>query len=225
MNELSSQILKFRRAAGLTQEQLAEKLGVTPQSVSNWERRGAPDISMLPIIAGFFGVTIDELMGMNAENREQRKNSFWTQYYMIESKDERLNLLIEEYRRSPHDCRVMVKLMESIAWDKPENKLFVEELCNKILTESSDPIVRERALAYMCHISPPESRKKWLDQLTPAQARQYIAEEQFAPGSMLPKVEAAVKFAESKPGCTALITLLEKARDGIQGHTGTVIRQ
>ena len=65
--------------------------------------------------------------------------------------------------------------------------------------------------------------QKWLDELTPDQARQYIAEGQFAPGSMLPKVEAAVKFAESAPGRSALITLLEKARDGLQGRTGTRI--
>ena len=47
---------------------------------------------------------------------------------------------------------------------------------------------------------------------------------QFAPGSMLPKVEAAVKFAESKTGRQALITLLEKARDGIAGKTGTIVQ-
>ena len=64
-----------------------------------------------------------------------------------------------------------------------------------------------------------------LSELTPALARQYIAEGQFAPGSMLPKVEAAVKFAESKPGRKALITLLEKAKEGIAGKTGTVIHQ
>ena len=62
-----------------------------------------------------------------------------------------------------------------------------------------------------------------LDELTPDEARKYIAENQFAPGSMLPKIEAAVKFAESKPGRTALITLLEKAKDGINGLTGTRI--
>ena len=70
-----------------------------------------------------------------------------------------------------------------------------------------------------------KENEKWLSDLTPAQARQYIAEGQFAPGSMLPKVEAAMKFAESKPGRTALITLLEKARDGIAGKTGTSIHQ
>ena len=59
--------------------------------------------------------------------------------------------------------------------------------------------------------------------LTPKKLEQFIKEGHFAPGSMLPKVQAAVKFAESKPGRTALITLLEKAKDGIQGKTGTHI--
>ena len=67
--------------------------------------------------------------------------------------------------------------------------------------------------------------QRGLDVLTPAEAREYIAQGQFAPGSMLPKVEAAVRFAESKPGRTALITLLEKAKDGIEGRTGTRISQ
>ncbi len=67
--------------------------------------------------------------------------------------------------------------------------------------------------------------QKGLDDLTPAQAKVYMDENQFAKGSMLPKVQAAAKFAESKPGRTALITLLEKAKDGIAGKTGTRIHQ
>ena len=65
--------------------------------------------------------------------------------------------------------------------------------------------------------------QKWLDTISSAEAAQYCAEGHFAPGSMLPKVQAAMRFAESKPGRRALITLLEKARDGIDGKTGTVI--
>ena len=65
--------------------------------------------------------------------------------------------------------------------------------------------------------------QRWLDSLTPAEARRYMDEGQFAPGSMLPKVQAAVKFAESRPGRRALITLLEKAKAGIAGETGTTI--
>lgn len=67
--------------------------------------------------------------------------------------------------------------------------------------------------------------EKWLDDLSVTEAYQYVDEGHFAPGSMLPKVQAAVMFAESKPGRTALITLLEKAKDGILGNTGTRIHQ
>jgi carbamate kinase len=66
--------------------------------------------------------------------------------------------------------------------------------------------------------------EKWLDGMTVDEAKAYIREGQFAPGSMLPKVEAAVLFAGSKPGRYAMITLLEKALDGVEGRTGTVIR-
>lgn len=70
-----------------------------------------------------------------------------------------------------------------------------------------------------------QPNQKWLDALTPEEAERYMAEGHFAPGSMLPKVQAAVEFARSAPGRSALITLLEKARDGVAGKTGTVIRQ
>lgn len=65
---------------------------------------------------------------------------------------------------------------------------------------------------------------QWLTELTPEDAKRYIDAGEFAPGSMLPKVQAAVEFACSKPGRTALITQLEKASAGIAGETGTQIR-
>lgn len=68
-----------------------------------------------------------------------------------------------------------------------------------------------------------KENQEWLSDLTVEQAKEYIAEEQFAKGSMLPKVEAAIRFAESGEGRHALITLLDKAAAGIAGETGTVI--
>lgn len=65
--------------------------------------------------------------------------------------------------------------------------------------------------------------EQWLSKLSTAQAKQYCQEGHFAPGSMLPKVEAAMAFAESKPGRKSLITSLEKAQEGIEGKTGTLI--
>ncbi|HCE73705.1 MAG TPA: carbamate kinase, partial [Lachnospiraceae bacterium] len=71
------------------------------------------------------------------------------------------------------------------------------------------------------HFGKPDQRN--LDSLTVGEAQRYCEEGEFAPGSMLPKVQACMKFASSKSGRTALITLLEKARDGISGKTGTRI--
>ena len=65
--------------------------------------------------------------------------------------------------------------------------------------------------------------QKWLSEMTVKQARTYIDEGQFAPGSMLPKVQACISFAESKKGRKALITSLDKALEALSGKTGTVI--
>lgn len=73
------------------------------------------------------------------------------------------------------------------------------------------------------HFNTPEQKE--LESLTPAEAEKYKKEGHFAAGSMLPKVEAATRFAQSKAGREALITLLEKAKDGIHGKTGTRIKE
>ena len=65
--------------------------------------------------------------------------------------------------------------------------------------------------------------QKNLDQMTIAEARQYIAEGHFAPGSMLPKVESCISFVENTTGGRALITSLEKAKEALQGKTGTML--
>ncbi|MBQ6541457.1 MAG: carbamate kinase [Lachnospiraceae bacterium] len=65
--------------------------------------------------------------------------------------------------------------------------------------------------------------QKDLDHITVEEARKFIEEGHFAPGSMLPKVKASVDFAVSAPGRKAIITSLYKAVDALQGKTGTVI--
>ncbi|WP_092590760.1 carbamate kinase [Acidaminobacter hydrogenoformans] len=69
-----------------------------------------------------------------------------------------------------------------------------------------------------------KSDEKWLDELDLNMTHQYICEGHFAPGSMLPKIQAAIQFASSKPGRKTLITSLERAIDGIEGRTGTLIK-
>ena len=64
-----------------------------------------------------------------------------------------------------------------------------------------------------------------IDVMDAAQAREYIEQGQFAPGSMLPKVEACLEYVEARPQGRALITSLECAAAGLRGETGTIIKR
>ena len=71
--ELGKKIKQLRFKAGLTQEQLADKLGIGPQSVSKWENAvSMPDITALPLLAEVFGVSIDDLFDLTVEQRLNR---------------------------------------------------------------------------------------------------------------------------------------------------------
>ena len=66
-------IAALRKASGMTQRDLAERLGVSDKSVSRWERdEGAPDLSILPVLAEIFGVTCDELLRGKRRPPEER---------------------------------------------------------------------------------------------------------------------------------------------------------
>ena len=66
---LAANILRFRKKSGLTQEELAQKLGVSFQAVSKWENaKSAPDISFLPVMADLFNCHIDELFGREVKS-------------------------------------------------------------------------------------------------------------------------------------------------------------
>ena len=65
LDKLNERIAYYRKKCGLTQEELAEKCSVTPQAVSKWENGlTAPDISLLPRLGEVFGITTDELLGV-----------------------------------------------------------------------------------------------------------------------------------------------------------------
>ncbi len=71
MNTLGERIKFHRKRMGLTQEQLAERMGVSPQAVSKWENnQSCPDIAALPTLAALFGISVDELLGNEAKKVE-----------------------------------------------------------------------------------------------------------------------------------------------------------
>lgn len=69
-----------------------------------------------------------------------------------------------------------------------------------------------------------KSNQKALANMTIDEAKQYILDGQFAPGSMLPKVKACLDYVENKKGGVALITSLQKASAALKGETGTIIK-
>lgn len=72
MLKLGENLKKYRIQNGLTQEQLAEVFGVSPQAVSRWELGTTfPDIALLPVIADYFDITTDELFGINGEKTQR----------------------------------------------------------------------------------------------------------------------------------------------------------
>ncbi len=99
-----------------------------------------------------------------------------------------------------------------------------KDLASERLAEDidADALVILTAVEQVCiNFGKPE--QKCLATMTVEEARRYMAEGHFAPGSMLPKVEAAVKFVESKPGRKAIITSLDKAVEALEGKAGTTV--
>ena len=62
-NSIGTRIAEARKRKGLTQDQLAEAMGVSPQAVSKWENDiSCPDITLLPQLADYFGISVDDLL-------------------------------------------------------------------------------------------------------------------------------------------------------------------
>ncbi len=99
-----------------------------------------------------------------------------------------------------------------------------KDLASERLAEDidADALVILTAVEKVC-INFGKPDQKELSAMSIEEARQYISEGHFAPGSMLPKVEAAIKFVESKPGRKAIITSLDKAVEALDGKAGTTI--
>ena len=107
---------------------------------------------------------------------------------------------------------------------KGVNAVIDKDFCSERLAEQvdADLLVILTAVEKVC-INFGKENQEALGNISTEKMKQYAQEGQFAPGSMLPKVEAAIKFAGSKPGRKTLITLLEKAKEGLSGKTGTLI--
>lgn len=100
----------LRLSRDLTQEKLADSIGVSFQAISKWERReGYPDITILPVISTFFGVTLDELLGVNRAETEAEIVSLIEEYDNLSDNEIRKQLLDKLIKTAPNDFRVLLR--------------------------------------------------------------------------------------------------------------------
>lgn len=121
---LGTKIRELRRRDGRTQETLADALGVTSQAVSRWESGGSyPDMELMPSIANYFGVTIDELFGYHGD-REQKIDAIIRRIDAFDIKrsdggnwvEECLAILREGLVEFPGNERLLITLAETL-WE------------------------------------------------------------------------------------------------------------
>lgn len=106
---LGENIRKYRKAIGLTQEQLADRLGVSCQSVSRWEcGDGYPDMELLPALAGLFGVTYDQLLADEQDDQLTRLQELLGS--LETAAEQRDDTRVVEYLRTI--CRNMIRYRE-----------------------------------------------------------------------------------------------------------------
>ena len=151
---LSENIKRLRREKELTQETLAEFLGVTFQSVSNWERgESYPDITILPEIASFFKVSIEELLGINkAEDEEEIKKLLEEYDNLTDNKliKESIYHLKDKY---PNDFRVRLRYMSYLIFfdNAVSNAKKIESLYQNIQNNCTKDSIRICAKRFYIH--------------------------------------------------------------------------
>ncbi len=157
---LKDKLRSLRVGKGITQEALANHLGITPQSVGKWERgEGFPDITLLPKIAFFFDVTIDELLSVDQIRIEETISEYQRQSKICRQNGEnQKNLEIWEkaYSEFPNDCRVIEGLMQAINRDAvyPCPKAEAERIIalgEELLQRSNDTEQRKSAIQLLCY--------------------------------------------------------------------------
>lgn len=137
-NLIGTQIMKFRKAAALTQEELGRSVGVSTQAVSRWECGGAPDVTLLPAIADRLGVTVDALFGREGGEKVDLFQLARKWSHTLPKKDvmDQLNRLIwAVLSQVPFDADVSdIPYMESCLNKRSENSPSVIS-CSKLETD------------------------------------------------------------------------------------------
>lgn len=128
---LSERIAALRKERGLTQEQLGKMVGVSYQAVGKWEKGGAPDVELLPILAEQLGVTIDALFGLDSGEPVHIEDTVY-----------RWMLTVPRGQRVDRLCRLVWSTAGAVMSGKPEDALDIggyENCCETETMEDGKP--------------------------------------------------------------------------------------
>lgn len=145
---IGTTIKKLRRERNMTQEKLAEYLGITANAVSQWEcDRTAPDISQLPMLARVLQVTTDRLLGVDFSRDKEEierigRESF--DFYRVGQREKAIEIVRNGLKQYPQSFRLMARLAESLI-GIPGYEEELEELCDKILKDCTESRPRDHA--------------------------------------------------------------------------------
>lgn len=161
MKHFGDRLKKLRHDRNITQDALAEYLGISYQAVSKWENNtGYPDITLLPALAGFFGVSADHLLGINQENSEEKikKALQDAQKFTHTGEIDRSIHIIEDVLKSfPNEHRLLCDLIKYKIMRPSEEPEWIEDIEQK-----ANLILRD------CHID--KIRHQTIGNLTKAYA-------------------------------------------------------
>ncbi|MDD4774064.1 MAG: helix-turn-helix transcriptional regulator [Eubacteriales bacterium] len=152
---ISENLKSYRNKKGNTQDQLADFLGISKQSVSKWERgEGFPDITLLPYIASYYNVTVDDLLGTGEIQKRAAINEYIEKSSIFKRAGDiaaDLDLWETAYREYPNEIQVMYYLIVAFANDykKYADKIIV--LGQKILNENSYNIYHYTVIQLLCY--------------------------------------------------------------------------
>lgn len=132
----------LRRERNMTQEALAETLGLSVQAISRYETGAAyPDIELLPVIAGFFGVTVDSILGVSAKMREARREEYIERFMAVKGAEAKLAVLHKWRTEFPDDWNAVYCTLVALGEVPAEKRdtVALRSLAKSALKRCTDP--------------------------------------------------------------------------------------
>jgi transcriptional regulator with XRE-family HTH domain len=176
--KIAERLRKYRKEKDMTQDALAQALGVSPQSVSKWEcGDGYPDIELLPNIANHLKISVDALIGNDTDGKKEDIAYFWKKFWSGDDlpgtgnvRDRRVQFAADYWRKYPEEYQIASMIVHELTFGENRNpekfRPLLYEAAEKILAECPAPFIRDDTLREICSVCTDEELDRWLGKCT-----------------------------------------------------------